>query len=119
MSLRVQIKKREKEEQKRAEEHVSAGKNKSNSAFGFFFLCFLFYAPAGRGSIIGEALSLGALGALTDGIDDITGDKLKHEHCCELPSPLQFTVFPGECQSNTDKFDILASQWCIWARRSG
>lgn len=55
---------------------------------------------------------------LTDGIEDGTGGKLKHKHCCELPSSLQFTVFPGECQSNTDKFGILASQWCIQAALS-
>lgn len=55
---------------------------------------------------------------LTDGIDDITGGKLKHKHCCELSSSLQFAVFPGECQSNTDKFGILASQWCIRAALS-
>lgn len=61
MSLRVRNKKREKEEQKKAEQHVIVGKKTYQTAPVLdFFLCFFFFAPAGRGSIIGEALSLGA-----------------------------------------------------------
>lgn len=112
MSLRVQEKKREKGEQKRAEQHVIVGKTNQTAPVLEFFSAFFFCTCwqrvyNGRGTIFRCSL--------TDGIDDITGGKLKHKHGRELSSSLPFTPFPGERQPNADTFDIFAPPWCIQA----